>query len=145
MEEQVTPTTKVRRIKPAHLMCGMPLWGIAGALACSYFAYLSYSHVRRGEFGWPHDTWFIVTYAVWVLLMAGLISETRCLRERVFFALALANFTLGFVLAIWEAAPLEAVRGVRIISSRLWGLAALVSVVVAFSSGQDASLEKKAE
>ena len=123
----------------------MPVWGIAGALACSYLTYLSYSHVRRREFDWPHDVWSMVTYAAWVLLMAGLMSETRCLRERVFFALVLANFTLGFVLAIWEAAPLEAVRGVRIISSGLWGLAALVSVVVAFSSGQGTSLQEKAE
>ena len=145
MEGQITPTAKAHRARAAHLMCGMPVWGIAGALACSYFAYLSYSHVRHGEFDWPHDTWFIVTYAVWVLLMAGLMSETRCLRERIFFALVLANFTLGFVLAIWVAAPLEAVRGVRIISSGLWGLAALVSVVVAFSSGQATTVEKKAD
>jgi len=145
VEEQVTPTPKVRRTKSVHLMCGMPVWGIAGALACAYLTYLSYSHVRRGEFDWPHDTWFIVTYGVWVLLMAGLMSETRCLRERVFFALVLANFTLGFVLAIWVAAPLEAVRGVRIISAGLWGLAALVSVVVAFSSGQATTVEKKVE
>ena len=144
MEEQVTPTTKVPRAKAAHLMCGMPIWGITAALGCTYLAYLSYGHVRRAEFDWPHDTWFIVTYAVWVLLMAGLISETRCLRERAFFALVLANFTLGFVLAIWVAAPLEAVRGVRIISAGLWGLAALVSVVVAFSSGQT-TVEKKVE
>jgi len=143
VEEQVTPTTKVPRAKAAHLMCGMPIWGITAALGCTYLAYLSYGHVRRAEFDWPHDTWFIVTYAVWVLLMGGLMSETRCLRERIFFALVLVNFTLGFVLAIWSAAPLEAVRGVRIISSGLWGLAALVSVVVTFSSGQPRSVEKK--
>ena len=143
METEIT--AKRPRTKAAHLMCGQPIWGIAGVLSCSYLAYLSWSHVHREEFDWPHDVWSMVTYAVWVLLMAGLMSETRCLRERVFFALVLANFTLGFVLAIWEAAPLEAVRGVRIISSGLWGLAALVSVVVAFSSGQGTSLQEKAE
>ena len=124
-------------------MCGVPIWGIAGVLGCSYLAYLSYGHVRRGEFDWPHDGWTIATYAVWVLLMAGLTSETRCLRERIFFVLVLANFTLGFVLAIWTAAPLEAVRGVRIISSALWSLAALVSLTVIFSSGPGKSVEKK--
>jgi tellurite resistance protein TehA-like permease len=124
-------------------MCGMPIWGIAAALGCSYLAYLSYGHVRRGEFDWPHDAWFIVTYAVWVMLMAGLMSETRCLRERIFFALVLANFTLGFVLAIWGTAPLEAVRGVRVISTGLWSLAALVSLAVTFSSRKRTSVEKK--
>lgn len=145
MEEQITPTTKARRTRAAHLMCGIPIWGIAGVLGCSYLAHLSYRHVRRGEFDWPHDGWTIVTYAVWVVLMAGLTSETRCLRERIFFVLVLANFTLGFVLALWAAAPLEAVRGVRVISAGLWGLAALVSVVVTFSSGQRTSVEKKAD
>jgi hypothetical protein len=124
-------------------MCGIPIWGIAGVLGCSYLAYLSYNHVRRGEFDWPHDGWTIATYAVWVLLMAGLTSETRCWRERFFFVLVLANFTLGFVLAIWAAAPREAVRGVRIISSALWSLAALVSLTVTFSSGPGKSVEKK--
>jgi hypothetical protein len=145
VEEQVTPTPKVGRAKAAHLMCGTPVWGVAGAVACSYLGYLSYSHVHRGEFDWPHDGVFIATCAVWVLLMAGLISETRCWRERIFFALVLANFSLGFGLAIWEAAPLEAVRGVRIISLGLWSLAALVSAVVTFSSGEGTSVEKKAD
>jgi hypothetical protein len=70
MEARVTPT-HAHRTRSAHLMCGMPVWGIAGVLACSYLAYLSYSHVRRAEFDWPHDAWSIVTYAVWVLLMGG--------------------------------------------------------------------------
>ena len=145
MEEQVTPTAKVSRAKAAHLMCGTPIWGAAGALGCAYLAYLSYGHVRREEFEWPHDTWFIVTYAVWVLLMAGLMSETRCLRERIFFALVLANFTLGFVLAIWGAAPVEAIRGVRVVSAGLWSLAALVSLAVTFSSAERASGGKKTD
>jgi len=105
-------------------------------VACGYFAYLSYAHVRRGEFDWPHDAWSIVTYAVWVLLMAGLLSETRCWRERIFFALVLANFTLGFALAVWQKASVDVVRDVRVVSAGLWGTTALVSVVVTFSSGR---------
>ena len=144
MEGEITPTTKPRRAKPAHLMCGMPLWGIAGAMACSYLAYVSYAHVRQGEFSWSHDFLSIVTYAVWVILIAGLISETRCLRERLFFVLVFANFTLGFVLAVWADAPLEMVRKVREISSGLWALAAIASLVAAVSPG-NTSTEKNAD
>jgi hypothetical protein len=122
----------------------MPLWGIAGAMVCSYLAYVSYAHVRQGEFTWSHDMLSIVTYAVWVLLIAGLISETRCLRERFFFVLVFANFTLGFVLAVWADAPLDMVRKVREISSGLWALAAIASLVVAISSGRTPA-EKKAD
>jgi len=107
LEGQVTPDTKPRRVKPAHLMCGMPLWGIAAAILCSYLAYVSYAHVRQGEFTWSHDILSIVTYGVWVVLIAGLISETSCLRERLFFVLVFPNFSLGFVLAVWADAPLE--------------------------------------
>jgi len=144
VEGQVTPTTKPRRVNPAHLMCGMPLWGICGAILCSYLAYVSYAHVRQGEFTWSHDLLSIVTYAVWVLLIAGLISETCCLRERLFFVLVFANFTLGFVLAVWAEAPFEMVRKVREISSALWALAAIASLVVALSPGRTTS-EKKAD
>jgi tellurite resistance protein TehA-like permease len=124
-------------------MCGMPLWGIAAAMVCSYLAYVSYAHVRQGEFSWSHDFLSIVTYAVWVTLIAGLISETRCLRERLFFVLVFANFTLGFVLAVWAEAPFEMVRKAREISSALWALAAIASLVVALSPGSTA--EKKAD
>ncbi len=139
MEGEITPTTKSPRAKPAHLMCGMPLWGIAAAMVCSYLAYVSYAHVRQGEFSWSHDFLSIVTYAVWVILIAGLISETRCLRECLFFVLVLANFTLGFVLAVWAEAPFEMVRKAREISSALWALAAIASLVVALSPGRTAA------
>ncbi len=143
MEGEITPTTKPRRAKPAHLMCGMPLWGIAGVMVCSYLAYVSFAHVREGDLIWSHDFLSIVTYAVWVILIVGLISETRCLRERLFFVLVFANFTLGFVLAAWADAPLDMVRKVREISSGLWALAAIASLVVAISPGRTA--EKKAD
>jgi tellurite resistance protein TehA-like permease len=144
VEGEITPTTKPRRTKPAHLMCGMPLWGIAGAMVCSYLAYVSFAHVRQAEFSWSHDFLSIVTYAVWVILISGLISETRCLRERLFFVLVFANFTLGFVLAVWADAPLDVVRKVREISSGLWVLAAIASLVVALSPGRTTS-ENKAD
>lgn len=139
MEAQVTPRPKGRRAGSAHLMCGMPIWGVAGILGCSYLAYLSYGHVRRAEFEWSHDVWSIVTYAVWILLMLGLLGETRCWRERGFFALVLTNFVLGFGLAAWKGASMEAVRQVRVISTGLWTAAAVVSVVVTFSSGHKAT------
>ena len=142
METQIT--SKRPRIRLAHLMCGQPIWGIAGVLSCSSLAYLSWGHVRREEFDWPHDSWSIVTYAVWILLMRGLLSETRCWRERIFFALVLTNFVLGFVLAIWNTVPNSAVREVRIISAALWALAAAVSLIVTFSSGSSTTATKKA-
>jgi|SRR5690348_13117493 len=125
-------------------MCGQPIWGIAGVLSCSYLAYLSWGHVHREEFDWPHDGWSILTYAIWVLLMGGLLSETRCWRERIFFGLVLTNFALGFALVIWSAAPNNAVREVRMISAALWALAAAVSLLVTFSSGTPSAARKKA-
>jgi len=145
MEAHVTPTPEARGARSAHLMCGMPLWGVTGTLACSYLAYLSYSHVRRAEFEWAHDGWSIATYSVWVLLMVGLLGETRCWRERIFFGLVMANFVLGLALAVWHAAPVDAVRQVRVISAALWAAAALVSLVVTFSSGQNRTVGKQVE
>ncbi len=142
MEAHVTPTRQAGGARSAHLMCGMPLWGVTGTLACSYLAYLSYSHVRRAEFEWTHDGWSIATYSVWVLLMVGLLGETRCWRERIFFGLVMANFVLGLALAVWQAAPVDAVRHVRVISAALWAAAALVSLVVTFSSGKVAAERK---
>ncbi len=139
MGGKVTSTSKVPWARPAHLMCGQPVWGIAALAACSYLSYLSYLHVRRQGFNWKHDAWSMATYAVWILLLSGLTGATRCLRERLFFALVLANFAMGFLLTVWGDAPREAVRDVRIISLGLWGLAALVSLGVAFSSGQGAA------
>jgi len=116
-------------------MCGKPLWGISGLASCSYFAYLSYSHVRSAEFDWPHDGGSILAYAVWVLLMAALVSETSCWLERIFFVLVLANFGLGFVIAVWTDAPFQRVRDLRTLSVWTWALAALVSGVIVFASG----------
>jgi hypothetical protein len=108
------------------------VWGIAGVIGCSYLAYVSYSHVKQRQFDWSHDPWFILTSAVWILLMAGLISETRCWRERMFFALVLSNFALGFVVAVWKDAPATTVKELREASAALWTVAALVSLMMTF-------------
>jgi hypothetical protein len=79
------------------------------------------------------------------LLMVGLLGETRCWRERVFFGLVMANFVLGLALAVWQAAPVDAVRLVRVISAALWAAAAVVSLVVTFSSDKTGPWRSKVE
>ena len=124
MEGQVAP-----RRKPAHLMCGTPFWGVVAAIACLYFAYLSYSRLRNGDFFWVHDAWTVLTYGVWIALILGTLSEVQCTRERIFFGLLLLNFTLGFALSAWSAAPLNAVRDAREISLAIWVLAGVASLM----------------
>lgn len=126
MEGQIT--VRPARKKAEHFLCGTPLWGVMGAIVCVYFARLSYTHVTSGEFDWPHDAWTIATYAVWVLLMAGLASEVRCWRERTLFGLILANFAMGFAVTVWARATASDVRNLRIASSVVWGLAAVASL-----------------
>src|SRR5215467_4005291 len=87
-----------RRRKSPHLMCGSRFWGVAAAVGCFYFAYSAYSRLRDGDFSWVHDSWSLVTYAVWIIFVLALLSESRCWRERIFFGLVFASFTLGFVL-----------------------------------------------
>jgi hypothetical protein len=135
LEPQLAPVKPPsRRAKSPHLMCGMPVWGLAGFFGCAYLSYLSFQHVRNLEFDWPHDLLFIVTYGVWILLMAGLLSETGCWRERIFFSLVLLNFIFGFGLAAWKNAPPAIVRDMRIASCFLWGVASLVSGVIAYTT-----------
>ena len=122
------PPALPTKLPAAHLMCGTPFWGIAAAAACAYFACSTYSQLREGEVYSQHGWWMLVTWSVWVLLLAGLASETRCWRERIFFGLLLINFVLGFVLAAWSAAPASAVRDGREISLALWIVAALASL-----------------
>ena len=127
MEGQLIAAGQARK-KAAHLICGTNLWGLISAGACAYFAHLSYSHVQSGEFDWPHDGWTILTYAIWILLMAGLALEVQCWRERALFVLVLANFVMGFVLAIWSHATVNDVRNLRVASTVVWGLAAVASL-----------------
>jgi len=110
-------------------MCRSWFWGIVGAIACAYFAYLAYIRLRDADFFWSHDLWSLLTSAVWIMLVLGLISETRCWRERVFFGLVLLNLAAGFAFSLWTAAPLNYARDSRDVSFVLWILAALASLM----------------
>lgn len=114
--------------RSGHLMCRAPLWGVAGFLGCSYFAWISFSHVTHNEYEWPHDLWTAATYLVWIVLLAGLAVDTRCLRERIFFGLLVINFVIGCGLTLWRSVPPPDVRMARIGTGALWALAALVSL-----------------
>ncbi len=111
-----------------HLMCLTPLWGVAGFLGCAYFAWVSFSHVARNEYAWPHDAWTAATYMVWILLLSWLVLDTHCLRERLFFGVLVINFVIGFVLTLWRGIPSADVRSARIATGALWAVAALVSL-----------------
>ena len=115
-------------------MCGILLWGVAGAAASAYFSYLSYSHLSTGDFSWTHTWWTALTYLVWVMLIAGLLTETLCWRERIFFGLVLITFLLGFAFSAWSGASENAVRQLRMASTVLWALAAVASLTTTFNS-----------
>jgi hypothetical protein len=110
-------------------MCRSRFWGILGAVACGYFAYLAYARIRDADFLWSHEVWALLTFGVWMLLVLGLISETRCWRERIFFGLVLLNLVTGFAFSLWTAAPLNYVRDSRDVSFLLWALAAGASLM----------------
>jgi hypothetical protein len=124
MEGQIS-----RRSRPPHLMCTTPFWGVAGALGCAYFAYLSYSRLRDLDFSWSHDWQSVLTGGVWILLLLGLIAETRCWRERTFFGLLFVNFSIAFALALWKRAPFDLMRQARKTTLALWILAMLASLL----------------
>ena len=109
-------------------MCRTPLWGIAGFLGCAYFTWVSFAHVTQSDYEWPHDWWTAATYIVWILLLAGLAVDTRCLRERLFFSLLLIDFVVGFGLTLWHSIPPADVRIARLGTGALWALAALASL-----------------
>lgn len=111
-----------------HLMCRTPLWGVAGFLGCAYFAWISFARVTHSEYDWPHDLWTAATYIIWILLLAGMAFDTRCLRERLFFGLLLLNFVVGCTLTLWHNVPPANVRSARIGTGVLWVLAALASL-----------------
>ena len=115
-------------------MCGILLWGVAGAAASAYFSYLSYSHLSTGDYSWTHSWWTVLTYLVWVVLIAGLLTETLCWRERIFFGLVLIIFLLGFAFSAWSGASENAVRQLRMASTVLWALAAVASFTTTFNS-----------
>jgi hypothetical protein len=124
--EPETATKKAQR--SGHVMCRSSVWGLAGFLASAYFAWISYGHVVHNEYDWPHDAWTAGTYLVWIVLLAAMTFDTRCLRERIFFGVLLLNFVMGFALTLWSSVPLDDVRQARHATGVLWALAALVSL-----------------
>jgi hypothetical protein len=114
--------------RSGHLMCRAPLWGVAGFLGCAYFTWVSFAHITRGEYDWPHDWWTAATYLVWILLLGTLALDTRCLRERLFFGLLVINFVVGCGLTLWHNVPAADVRAARVGTGALWAVAALVSM-----------------
>ena len=132
MDRQVgsarTKTESKGSYSSGHLMCRASLWGVAGFLGCSYFAWISFNHVLRNDYDWPHDAWTAVTYVVWIVLLAALAYDTHCLRERLFFGVLMVNFVIGFGLTLWSSIPIEDVRTARIGTGALWAVAAVVSL-----------------
>jgi hypothetical protein len=121
-------TEPKRTYRSGHLMCRTALWGVAGFFACAYFTWVSFSHVLRNEFDWPHDAWTAATYLVWVVLLVALAVDTRCLRERLFFSVLVVNFLVGFGLTLWRTIEVANVRTVRVATGTLWALAAVLSL-----------------
>lgn len=117
-----------RPYNSGHLMCRATAWGIMGFLACSYFAWISFSHILHGVYDWPHDGWTAATYVVWIVLLVGLMMDTHCLRERIFFGVLVVNFVIGFGLTVWRTVPSAQVHNARIGTGALWAAAALVSL-----------------
>ena len=109
-------------------MCGT-LWGVVACAGCAYLSYVSYSRLQEGNYYRPREWWSVLTWAVWFVLVVGLLSETRCWRERIFFSLLLLNSTLACVLAAWTTAPPSVIQQAREISVVLWALAALASLL----------------
>lgn len=123
---------KTSRTKPAHLMCGSKTWTIVAFVSCAYFAWVAYGRVRSGSLAWSHDALEIVTHSVWIIFMIGLLTETRCWKERSFFTLVLLNFALAFGMGLWKSATQATVQMTRVISTGAWALASVVSLVLMF-------------
>ena len=116
------------KAKKAHLICGKPVLGSAAFLLCAYFAYASFADLRDGDFYWQNGWWIALTWAVWLVFSAGLLSETRCWRERVLFGSVLTVLTIGLILCLWSSATPAAARRAREASLGLWSLAALAAL-----------------
>ena len=108
---------------------------MAGFLVCTFFAYSAFTGLREGYFEWAGGWWMVLTWAVWAVFAAGLISETRCWREGLFFVLLLIVLVIGLVFSAWTTARPATMRHAREASLALWSLAGLVSLTtIRFSS-----------
>lgn len=123
-------------------MCGSKLWPLVGVLCCGYFAKVAASRIQ-GVWAWSHDPWDVATHLIWILFMVGLITETTCWKERLFFGLVLANFGFAFSMGIWKSASETVVHETRLISAGAWGAAALLSLLLLFSKGDAGYLPEK--
>lgn len=132
MEGQIA--AKPARSKPRHLICGSKLWTLLGFFCCAYFAKVAVSRIH-GVTAWSHDPWEIGTHLIWMVFMIGLMSETRCRKEKLLFGLLMANFGFGFAMGLWSGASDQVVQETRIISAVAWGVAALVSLALMFAKG----------
>ncbi len=133
MEGQVTAQKK--REKSPHLMCGSRTWTIVAFLSCAYFTWIAVGRLSAGTLVWSHDTVDIATHLVWVIFLVGLLTETRCWKELIFFSLVLINFGMASIMGVWKAAPENVVTRSRELSAGVWGLAALVSLILIFMPG----------
>ena len=131
------------RRKSGHLICGSR-WALVGAVASAYFAYRVYGIIKAGESPWDHNWWNVFTWMVWLALAAGLVSETRCRRERILFGILLLQFAIGVTFSAWNSAPLAFARDARWASLALWGVAALVSLTALVSAGSNGNSNKTA-
>jgi hypothetical protein len=109
-------------------------------IVCIYFAHRTYAAIGAGDYDWRHDWWDVLTWAVWVVLAAGLLSEVRCWRERLLFGVLLIQFLIGCAFSAWASARLDLVREARQASLILWCVAALLSAIALLSRhSRDAS------
>jgi hypothetical protein len=136
-------TSQPQRPKSPHLMCRTRFWGISAAVACCYFAYTGYAQLRDGDYSWHHEWWTVLTWAVWVLLFAGVLTETRCWREHIFFSLVLINFVIGLTFAWWSSAPFEKILIARRLSIGLWIVSAIASLGTVISPQGTLSIDSK--
>jgi len=136
VEEPVT-----RRERPRHMIC-RSAWAVIATVACGYFAFASYAGLRDGDFFWQHQLWSSLTWAVWTALAGGLVTETRCWRERILFTLLVLVFVIGLVFSLWSSAPDSTVKTARIVATVLWGLAAVVGLATIFAPAERASAER---
>lgn len=133
MEGQVTEHKSHE--KSAHLMCGSKTWTIVAFISCAYFTKIAVTRLSSGALGWSHETVDIATHLIWVIFLVGLLTETRCWKEVVFFSLVFINFAMAFVMGLWKTAPDNMVIKSRELSAGLWALAALVSLLLIFVRG----------